>query len=376
MPNAVFYIIQKEFRQIFRERAMVAIIFALPLVQLFIFAYALTTDLKHIRLALLDDDRTPASRSLTASFFTSGYFTDWARAEFPDELESLLVRGGADMTLWIPRGYSQKLDNLDGATVALAVDGTNSSLAGRATGYAQAIIRREAQLTLDEKLLARPQLAQKLRLIEPVTRFYYNPQLESRYFMVPAIVVLILTIVSGMLTGMAVVKEKEAGTLEQLMVTPITPFQLIAGKTIPFVVLSFFELALATTVAVFWFKLPLVGSIPLLATAALVYLLVTLGVGLLASTVSQTQQQAMFTVWFFLVFGIIMSGFFFPISNMPDWAQKLTYLNPLRYILSMVRGIFLKGSTLKDVLPDLLPLLGLGVVIFSTAVLRFRKRLG
>ena len=355
---------------------MIAIIFGLPVVQLFIFAYALTTDLKQVKLAVLDQDNSVASRELVRGFISSGWFREAARAGSPEELARLLEQGRADVTLWIPPDFSRRLAQLDGAAVAIGVDGSNSSIAGRAGGYAEAVVRRQALAELGRVLEAHPQWAERLHIIRAEDRFYYNPELESRFYMLPGIIVLILTVVSGMLSGMAVVREKEIGTLEQLLVTPLKPLQLIIGKALPFVALALLELALATGVAVFWFKLPLVGSVGLLTLCALVYFSVTLGIGLLASTVSQTQQQAMFTVWFFLVFGILMSGFFFPIENMPGWVQKLTLVNPMRYIMKIVRGIFLKGSTFGDVLPDLAPLAGLGLVIFTAAVVRFRKRVG
>ena len=366
------FLVQKEFRQVFRDSGMLRIVFIMPLIQLFLFGYAVTTDLKHVRLAVLDEDRTEESRSLTRAFYASDLFIPVADASSPNELQSALLLGDADMTLWIRQGFGRDAAALNEATVGIAVDGQNSSTAGRALGYAESILRRQAQSILDDWRLSHPD-APKIGRIEAVTRFYFNPQLESRYYMIPGIVVLILTVVSGMLTGMAVVKEKEIGTLEQLMVTPLTPFQLIIGKTIPFAVLAFFELTFATTIAALWFKLPLVGSVFLLAGSAMIFLLVTLGIGLLASTVSQTQQQAMFTVWFFLVFGILTSGFFYPVENMPRWIQILTYVNPLRYFVAVIRGIFLKGSTLADLYPHLVPLAILGVVTFSTAVFRFRK---
>ena len=189
------------------------------------------------------------------------------------------------------------------------------------------IIRGEAFRVMDEKRRDHPEMEQFVHRIEPATRFFYNPKLESRYYMIPGIVVMVVTVISAMLTGMAVVKEKEVGTLEQLLVTPLTPAQLTIGKTVPFVALAFFELAFTTTIAVLYFKLPLIGSLWLLILASFLYLLVTLGTGLLASTVSQTQQQAMFTVWFFLVFGILMSGFFYPVENMPRGIYLLTFLN-------------------------------------------------
>jgi ABC-2 type transport system permease protein len=366
------YLVQKEFRQVFRDLGMLRIIFILPIIQLFLFGYAATTDIKHVRLAVLDEDRSVESRNLTSAFFASDLFEHMADATSPKELQDRLVVGDADMTLWIRRGFREQVANIDNATVSIAVDGQNSSTAGRAMGYAESILRLEAQRVLAEWRLAHP-TAPRVGRIEAVTRFYFNPELESRYYMIPGIVVLILTIVSTLLTGMAVVKEKEIGTLEQLMVTPITPVQLIVGKTVPFVVLAFFELTFATTIAVLWFKLPLVGSITLLAVSAMIYLLATLGVGLLVSTVSHTQQQAMFTVWFFLVFGILTSGFFYPIENMPGWIQTLTYVNPLRYFVAVIRGIFLKGSGLTDLLPQLAPLALLGALTFSVAVLRFHK---
>ena len=208
------------------------------------------------------------------------------------------------------------------------------------------------------------------------TRFFYNPELVSRYYMVPGILVILVTIVSALLTSMAVVREKEIGTLEQLLVTPLKTGHLIAGKIIPFAILSYATLALATFEAVLVFHVPIAGSLGLLAVAMAAYLLVTLGGGLLASTVSSTQQQAMFTAWFFLVFGILMSGFFYPVANMPPWAQTLTLLNPMRYIMSIVRGILLKGAGAGDIAQDFVRLLVLGVVTFSLAVVRFRKRTG
>ncbi|MBT3233986.1 MAG: ABC transporter permease [Calditrichaeota bacterium] len=401
MIAPVLYLIRKEFLQIFRDHAMRGIIFVVPLIQLMIFSYAVTTDLKDIRIAILDNDKTIASRNLISALVESDYFKLVSTAPNPKHLRHNLLTSDADVTLWIPLGFSEDLATGNGAQVALNVDGSNSSIALRALGYTEAVVRLQAMKSLEsfiqasitipsnqtpstnwdlqdeDQIATSPRIVPQImnpRLIEPVMRFFYNPTLESRYYMIPGILVLLITLISAFLTGMAVVKEKELGTLEQLMVSPLTPAQLIAGKTIPFVVLAYFELAVATTFAILWFKLPLVGSIPLLALCALVYLLVTLGVGLLVSTISNTQQQAMFTVWFFLIFGILMSGFFFPIENMPVIIQKITVINPLRYFIEIIRGIFLRGATFDDVLPNLLPMLVIGLVIFSAAIMRFRKR--
>lgn len=374
MSSPLRHLIKKEFRQIFRDRAMLPMIFALPLVQMFIFAYAVTTDLKYVRLAVCDFDRTPESRRLLDSFFASDYFQPAGGAESPEALSTILLAGDADMTITIPNGYARDLAEGTTAELGLVVDGQNSSMAGRARGYAEAIIRTEVYRIMDEQRRAHPELESRIHRIVPVTRFFYNPQLESRYYMVPGIIVMILTAISGMLTGMAVVREKEVGTLEQLLVTPLTSTQLIAGKTIPFLILAFFELTLTTVIAKFWFQLPLVGPIWILAFASFVYLMVTLGTGLLASTVSHTQQQAMFTVWFVLVFGILTSGFFYPVDNMPREVFLLTYLNPLRHYLEIIRTIFLRGVTLADIQYQLYWLAGLGTLVFGTAILRFQKR--
>lgn len=358
------FLVRKEFRQIFRDPALVRIAIFVPLLQLFIFGYAANTDLAGVRVALLDQDRTPSSRALAEAFRASDVFTAGPVASSPAALQDLVVRGEADLSLWIPPGFAEGGLGGRGAPVGIAVDGTNSSVAGRAAAYATRIVGRALAGAHD----AGPPGT------EPRSRILYNPELRSRFYMVPGIVVLVVTIISALLTGMAVVREREIGTLEQLMVSPLSPGQLIAGKTIPFALLAFLDLAFATLVAVLWFRLPFEGSVLLLAGCALAYLLVTLGLGLLASTVSATQQQAMFTLWFYLIFMILMSGFFYPVENMPPGIRWMTYANPLRYMMTIVRGIFLRGATLIDVLPQLMALLALGTVTFSAAVWRFQKR--
>lgn len=386
----ILVFVRKEFRQVFRDHAMVRIIFVVPMVQLFVFAYATNTDLRNVRYAVLDEDHTEASRDLAAAFRATREFVPGPTAANGRELEDFLLHGDAEIALRIPRNYARDLLRGASPEVAVNVDGTNSSRAGRAAGYAGTIIRAETARFLASRpgrmegaagsdaaaAGAAPGIASPSPRIQGVTRFFYNPELESRYYMVPAILVLLVTVISALLTGMAVVREREIGTLDQLLVSPLRPAQIIAGKTIPFAVIAFFEFAVTTTVAVLWFGLPLAGSIPVLLVGGMIYLLVTLGVGLLASTVSSTQQQAMFVVWFFLVFGILMSGFFYPVDNMPAWARELTRINPLRYMMNIVRGVFLKGSGFADLKGDLAMLLALGLAVFSAAVFRFRKRAG
>jgi len=368
-------VVQKEFRQILRDPAMLRIVFVAPLIQLLVLSFAVTTDVRNVRLTVLDEDRTLESRRLIETFFQNDVFVPAAPVSARSELEHQLERGKADAGVCIPSGYARDIAAHRTATIGVVVDGENSSTAGRALGYLEGIIRQEGGRIFEEWRQARPELDRMEHRIEAVTRFFYNPQLESRYYMVPGILVILLTLISGMLTGMAIVREKEIGTLEQLLVTPLTPAQIIIGKVIPFAVLALVELCFAVSIAVFVLGVPFAGSVPLLFLCTLAFILVALAGGVLASTVSQTQQQAMLTVWFFMLFGIMTSGFFYPIENMPRVVYLMTYANPLRYYMAMIRGVFLKGVTLQDVLPNLLPLLAMGVCAFALAALRFRKRM-
>lgn len=389
--SALRHLVRKEFRQIFRDHTMLRMIFLMPVAQLFVFSYAANTDLRNVPVSFLDQDRSAASRQLAEAFFQSDVFVPGPEARDPEAMQLLIDSGEARLAVWIPNGFAEELAEGKAAEISITVDGQNSSVAGRAAGYAQAIALREGARitgtrggTADPAGTGGPSLSGPgasgasvghIPQVTAVTRFFYNPELESRLFMIPGILVLLITVISALLTGMAVVREKEIGTLEQLLVSPLRSWEIIAGKTIPFIVIAYFELCFAGAIAVLWFHLPLRGSILLLAVSALAYLLVTLGVGLLASTLSQTQQQAMLTVWFFLVFGILMSGFFYPVENMPIWAQWISAADPVRYIMNIVRGIFLRGAGFTDLWRDLLVLAGMGILVFGTAAGRFQKRL-
>ncbi|MGD8394935.1 MAG: ABC transporter permease [Candidatus Eiseniibacteriota bacterium] len=378
--RALLFLIRKEFLQVRRDPAMLRIIFVVPVIQLLVLSYAANLDLVNVPVTVLDQDRTADSRAVIDAFLHSDTFVQGPVASSPGELQDHLVHDRADLSLWIPPHYARDLAAGRPARVGLAVDGTNSAAAGKTAGYARRIVAAEgARLAaggtrLTSRAGATAEAGTGGPRVEGIVRFLYNPELESRFYMVPGILIILVTIISALLTGMAVVREKEIGTLEQLMVTPLRAWQLIAGKVIPFAILSYLTLSISTALAIGWFRVPVQGSLVLLAVAMAAYLLVTLGGGLLASTVSSTQQQAMFTVWFFLVFGILMSGFFYPIANMPWWARLLTYANPMRYSMSIVRGIFLRGAGLADLWPDLVRLTGLGVLVFTAAVLRFSKR--
>ena len=371
----LFYLIQKGFRQIFRNNDMLRIIFVVPVVQLLVLSYAATTDLTNIRLGILDEDHTARSRRISESFFQNDIFVPVDNPFNSADLEERLFRGKMDAAVWIPRGFEEDLISGETAEISITVDGQNSNSAGRTLGYLQGIIRSELMRRFDEIKDKQPELAEKLHQIQPVIRYFYNPELKSRFYMVPAILVMLVTIISTMLTGMAVVREKEIGTLEQLLVTPLTGGQIIAGMTIPYALLVIVEFTIAVLITLFWFNVPLLGSFWLLYFSAVVYLLTSLGSGLLVSTVSNTQQQSMFTIFFFLIFFIMTSGFFFPVENMPDTVYYLSYINPMRYLMLIIRGIFLKGATFTDILPSLLSLIVMGIAVFSFAAYRFRKRL-
>ncbi len=365
----VLFLVRKEFRQIRRDPAVLRLIFVVPLLQLMVLGYAANLDLERVPVAFLNQDNTAESRALIDAFLATTTFVPGPAAADPTELQDHLAHDRADLTVWIPRGYARNLADGRTAPVAITVDGTNSSSGGKAAGYAVGIVRREAErlATGMGGKITGPR-------VTATTRFFYNPELQSRVYMVPGILVILVTIISALLTGMAVVREKEIGTLEQLMVTPLKSGHLVAGKVLPFAILSYVTLAVSTTLAILWFRLPVNGSLVLLAGCMGAYMLVTLGVGLLASSVSSTQQQAMFTVWFFLIVGILMSGFFYPVANMPTWAQWLTDANPMRYIMDIVRGVFIRGSGAADLWPQIAALAGLGVVVFTAAVRSFAKQ--
>lgn len=360
--------VKKEFRQLRRDRALLRLILFLPLIQLFVLAYAITFDLKNVRVSVLDDDRTPASRTFAEALLNAEGFVPGPRPADTGALQTMLERGDTDLALHLPRGLEREILDGRAARLGLSVDGSNSSQAGRAVGSARAALTRAARRLGG--------VAPEPGGLVAVTRFIYNPELKSRIFMVPGILVMLVTLIATMVTGMAVVREKEIGTLEQVMVSPLSSGQFVAGKLIPYGLVSLLDLALALVLALIWFHVPFRGSAPLLLAGTLAYLGVTLGLGLLASAVSNTQQQAMFTVWFYMIFTVMLSGFFFPVGNMPDWAQALTWLNPMRFYLSIVRGVLLKGAGLADLGRDLLMLLGMGVVTLGAAVLSFRKTSG
>jgi ABC-2 type transport system permease protein len=368
------HFLQKEFRQVFRQREMVLIIFVAPVIQLLILGYAINLDVKHVRLAVFDEDHSALSRSLVSRFFSSNYFQSVAVGS--ETAESMLGEGRADIALRIPPHFERDVHRGTPVELELIADAQNANIAGIAVGYTKGVLGRFATDEFHRRLDMQPVLRTRIHRLQLRAQAFYNPELVSVYYMVPGIVVVLLTVVTTILTALGIVREKEIGTLEQLMVTPMTRTQFIVGKTLPFVLIAFVEMSVALLVGTLWFGIPFRGNLLFLGATACLFLLTTLGTGLFVSTVSSSQQQALFFAWFFMVFGMLMSGFFTPIENMPPSVQLLTYLNPLRYFMTIIRAIFLKGSGPRELVPQILALAAFGVVIFSLALLRFRKRMG
>lgn len=373
----IAYITRKEFIQVFRDPRMFAIIFIAPMLQLFLFGYALTTDVNHIKLAVMDLDRSSDSRELQRAIFNSGYFIDAGAAESDADIEGALVHGLADIVLVIPAGFATYLARGRQATMQVLVDGAESNSAQIGAGYLSKIFFSYAQ----DQIAARMRMvsaklggaARPLPVVEAETRFRYNPELKSVNFFVPGVLAMILMVITMMLTSMAVTREREVGTMEQLVVTPIKPWQLLAGKMLPFAILGLIDVTFILVVAVGHFELPLRGSVGLLYFATAVFLFTTLGMGLFISTISQTQQQAIFVSFLIIMPAVLLSGLMFPIANMPVAVQYLTYLNPLRYYLVIVRGVILKGMDFATLAPQFYLLFAVGALVFALASARFRK---
>jgi ABC-2 type transport system permease protein len=370
MGERIRRMIVKEFIQVFRDRRMKAIIFVIPIIQLMVFGYAVTTDVNRIATALYDLDGSSESRELGRRLVSSGYFAVTHVPRSQAEIRDLLDRGKVLCALQIDRGFGRDLKRGIPVSVQLLADGTDSNTATVAISYANIVIAEYAREQATRGTLA------SAGTVDLRTRAWYNPDLRSRNYNVPGVIALMIMLICLLLTSMALVREREIGTMEQLMVTPIKPFELILGKTLPFGIIGFFDMLLVTVVALLWFRIPLRGSLPLLFLSTAVYLLSVLGIGLFISTISRSQQQALMATFLFFAPAVLLSGFMFPIENMPEIIQYGTYLNPLRYFLVIIRGIFLKGVGWDILWPHLAALAFLGVSVLTVSSLRFRKRIG
>jgi ABC-2 type transport system permease protein len=375
MWERVKHMLIKEFIQVFRDPRMRTVIFVIPCVQVLVIGYAVSTDVKHVATAVLDRDNSTSSRDLVARFVESGYFDVAANVDNDRQARDLIDRSQVSVVLQFDHGFAEDLRAGRSARLQVIVDGTDSNTASIEFSYANKIATAYSSQILAQRIENALGPAGRSGSVDLRTRAWFNDNLESRNFFVPGVLVVVVTLATLLLTSMAVVREREIGTMEQIMVTPITPGEFILGKTVPFALIGFVDVILVTLIGVFWFEVPIRGNPLLLLLGTAVYLMTTLGVGLLISTLSQTQQQAMMSTFFFFFPAMLLSGFAFPIANMPELVQWLTLLNPLRYYLAIVRSVFLKGVGLEVLWPQVLMLFGMGLVTLELAIRRFHKTL-
>ena len=373
--DRIWQIITKEFLQILRDpRARFSLI-APPIIQMLIFGYAASFEVRHVTTAILDLDHSQESRELVSRFWASDYFDISQNLDNRNEITGLIDRREVTLAIHIMPGFAEDLRKGNTARVQVILDGTDSNTALVALGYLGSITQRFSKEYINDRLMrVMPALA-RIPSVELVQRPWFNPDLNSAWFFVPGTIgALTLTLVMTM-TAFAIVREREIGTLEQIMVTPISPAELIAGKTIPYLLIALTQLTLVALLAAFWFGVPFRGNILVLILGSVLFIVSILGVGLLISTVSATQQQAMVTSFFFIMPAITLSGFSFPISSMPRALQWITYLDPLRYYEVVIRDTFLKGNGLGVLWPQMAAMTVLGAGLIAFAVFRFHKTL-
>jgi ABC-2 type transport system permease protein len=367
-------IIRKEFIQIFRDLRTLVMILVIPIMQLFLLGYSATSDVRNIPLAVLDQSRSHESRALLDSYRAADYFRIAYMVTSEAEIETLISMGDARAAVIIPPDYAQRLND-GNAQVAFILDGSDPTSASTALSAAQLISQSHATEILSERFA---RSGMNLRVQPPVqarTTVWYNPDMVSAYFMIPGVIGMVLFAIAAMLTATSVVRERERGTIEQLIVTPIRPWELIVGKLMPYVILGFFNTIEVLAVGHWWFGMPIRGDLGLIIALSLIFLITGLGIGLFASTIANTQQEAMLTVWMTLLPSIFLSGFFFPLEAMPPVLQWVSYLMPLRYYLVILRALLLKGVGLEMIQSDVIAMTLFAVGIMTAAALRFHKRL-
>ncbi len=381
MWDRIWAIFRKEFYQTFRDPRTRVLLFGPPILQLLLFGYAVNLDVEKARTAWVDMDRTPQSRELFSAFHGSRYFQIWAAAGSERQARDLMDRGKVQLVICVLPGFARDIQRGNAASVQILVDGTNSNTASIIAGYATRVIADYASYVSSIGRKSRPAVDFKgnfprvVPVLSAQSRVWFNPELRSRVYFVPGVIVNIIALVTVILTAMSIVREKEIGTMEQLMVTPLRSSELILGKLLPFAVVGVLEVALVIAAAILVFRIPVRGSMALLFACAILFLLSTLGVGLFLSTISQTQQQAMMASFFFFMPAMLLSGFAFPIRNMPVAVQYLTYLNPLRYFMHIVRSLFLKGTGFEPLWPEIAALAFFGFAILGISALWFHKKL-
>ncbi|HEX2997869.1 MAG TPA: ABC transporter permease [Anaerolineales bacterium] len=374
MNSRLLSIIRKEFIQIFRDMRTLAMIVIIPIMQLFLLGYSATSDVRNIPLAVLDRSRSPESRALLDAYRAADYFLISYTVTSEAEIETLIESGRARAAVIIPPDYAQRLNDGD-AQVAFILDGSDPTSASTALSAAQLISQSHATEILTQRIANSGLNLQVQAPVTAHTTVWYNPDMVSAYFMIPGVIGMILYAIAAILTATSIVREREQGTIEQLIVTPIRPWELIVGKLAPYVILGFFNTIEILAVGRWWFGVPIRGDIGLILLLSGIFLVTGLGIGLFASTIANTQQEAMLTVWMTLLPSIFLSGFFFPLEAMPKFLQWLSYLMPLRYYLVIIRSLLLKGVGLEMIRVDVLAMTLFAVGIMAAAALRFRKRL-
>ena len=375
MTARLLSIIRKEFIHILRDPRTLAISFVMPLVMLVLLGVAATTDVRNVPLAVWDQDRSPASRELIDAYRAADYFRVSWDVGSDAEIKDLITSGKARAALTIPAGYGRDLAAGKRVAIAFVIDGSDPTVAATALAAATQLGQAQSVGVMTERLAARGQAGALALPITVQAQVWYNPDLKSAYYMVPALIGIIMLFLCVVLTSTAIVRERERGTIEQLIVTPIRSGELLVGKLAPYVLLAFVDTIEILVLGVLLFGVPIAGSIPLLLAASALFLITPLGIGLLISTAAKSQQEAMLLSLFFLLPNIFLSGFFFPIAAMPGWLQGVTYAFPLRYFLTIVRGLILKGAAVPELWPELIAMFVYGMVVMTLAASRFHKRL-
>jgi ABC-2 type transport system permease protein len=368
-------LIRKEFIQIVRDPRTMIIMFVMPIIMLFLLGYSATNDVRNVPTAIFDQDRSEAARDLIATFRAADYFRFDFEVNSTEELQWLIDSGQAKAGIVIPPDYGRRIASGEQAQVAFVLDGTDPTVAGTALSAATLLGQTKATAVLRASLAARGQAGTLKMPVDLRTQVWYNPDLVSAYFMIPGMIGMILQYMAVLLTSTAIVRERERGTIEQLIITPIRAWELIVGKLLPYVLISFFDLIEVLVLGVLVFNVPINGSIALLLALAALFLATTLGIGLLISTIAKTQFEAMLLAFMIMLPTIFLSGFFFPIAAMPQFLQVLSYGVPLRYFLIIVRAVLLKGVGIPAMSGEVGALVVFGVVVMGTAALRFKKRL-
>lgn len=390
--NGFRTIVWKEFAQLKRDKTSLRLMIMIPMIQMLLLGYALTTEVKNTPVAVLDHDGGPRSRDLIQAVAHNPLFDYKGAAASEIDLRAGLDRGDIKIGLIIPADFSRVLEratrldpgpggtpslgalNGNGARLQLWVDGQDANSANVARGYLGAILNQWAMADLRHRLQGFGIRLDQVLPVSTSASVLFNPSLKSTWYMIPGIAVILVTMVTALLTGFSIVREKEAGTLEQLMVTPLKPIHVVVGKAIPFLIIGIAELMLALNFARFWFGVPFRGTYLALLAFTAVYVLSALGIGIFTSTVARTQQQALFIIWFFLLFFLLLSGFFLPVENMPHWVQKVTLGNPVRWFMHVLREMFLKGSGFAELWREGLAMLAIGLGVFGLSLVKFSRQ--